>query len=386
MDWIEVNRFKTYRKLRWGRSDYLWRPENPYLDQYRIRVRDESPLPADILAIPCPHLPGKEHTEYRDDQARIHMGHRGDFDYRDMPVVCDSSMDYAFLDPVLRELLAYPQVRAFMTGVTFRDMEAQRRRSWGGEYHGEIYRRRDLYDTGPDPRADRSPLSPEIQAKLQPLNRPTTRPFSDDVFEYIQQRIKPLKERPIDLFFSGRTRYPGRHNFPTMQRTRLEELWPRLPGDNVWHSYHNYEGTRKHGKPIKSYSYPWEYVDMLLQAKVVVSPWGWSAWCIRDFEALACGCVVIKPECSNIKVYPDIYDPSQNFMVWCDILFEHLDGQLAYIYGHLDELQDRVDRGRKFVTDICYPNDKVYAHWTADVRRILEQSLNMPSYGSMHPV
>jgi hypothetical protein len=207
-------------------------------------------------------------------------------------------------------------------------------------------------------------------------------PFTDEVFEYIAKRIKPLKKRNIDTLFSGRTIYDthGVSPFPSLHRQHLEHIWDKLPGNNVFKSYSNYAGTRKRGKPVQVYKYPYEYVDALMEAKVIVSPWGWSPWCIRDLEALCCGCVVVKPECGNMLIYPDIYAPHRQLLVWCDIFYENLDAQLFYIYKNLDEMQERADRGRQFVEDALYPNDKLYASWTKDIRRILEQALERPAY------
>ena len=33
-----------------------------------------------------------------------------------------------------------------------------------------------------------------------------------------------------------------------------------------------------------------EYVGLLKQSKVVVSPWGWGEWSHKDFEILMAGC------------------------------------------------------------------------------------------------
>ena len=181
---------------------------------------------------------------------------------------------------------------------------------------------------------------------------------------------------------SGRTQYgnPPTPSYPTRHRQNLERVWPTLPGRKIFKSYDDYSGTLKRGKKIEVYKYPYEYVDALMDAKVIISPWGWSPWCIRDLEAMACGCIVIKPECSNMLIYPDIYDPHRQLLVWCDILYEKLGSQLFYIYKSLDEMQDRADRGRHFVTDALYPNDKIYASWTKDLRRILENALERPAY------
>ena len=383
MEPIIVNRFKPYRKMRWCRSNYLWLETNPYLEKYQIKVHHGEAGPQDVLVIPCPHLPGREAMVHADYGLWIQQGHLGTFDYGDTPMICDSSLDYAHLDPVIRSLIKHPQIRAYLPNADFRDRVVQQRKSWGGEYYGTVHVRRKLYNIGPDVREERGPLSAEIANKIQPLNRPPTPPFSDEVFEYIASKIKPLNQRPVDLFFSGRTRYhKDRYgNYPTAHRKELEEMWETLPGQvKVLRTYDNYDGTLKDGKPVEKYSYPYEYVDALLQAKVVISPWGWSPWCIRDIEALACGCIVVKPECSNMLVFPDIYDPRKQFLVWCDITFAGLADQLNYIYTHIAEMQDRVNRGREFVTDALYPNDKLYASWTKDIRQTLEKALEKPSY------
>lgn len=384
MEEIVVKRFKPYRKMRWYRSNYLWSAmQNQYLAKYRIKVVHGMADPQDVLAIPCPHVPGHEAMIHRDDTLWIQHGHRGLTEYQDTPMICDSSIDYAYLDPPMRDLLSHPQVRAYMTGVSFRDGTVQQRRCWGGEYYGMVYKERELHNRGPDIREEREPFSQTLRDKLVPLDRPPTPPFSDEVFEYIKHNIKPLKDRPIDLFFSGRTTYLPRRfqSHPTAHRKHLEDIWSTLPGkNNILKVYDDFAGTKKNGRPVKVYQYPYEYVDALMRTKVVISPWGWSPWCVRDLEALACGCIVIKPECSNMLIYPDIYDAKKQFMVWGDIMYEHLPDQLNYCYTRLDEMQHRVDRGREFVFDALYPNAKIHARWTHSLRKILENALERPAY------
>lgn len=38
-----------------------------------------------------------------------------------------------------------------------------------------------------------------------------------------------------------------------------------------------------------------QYRDILQRSRICVSPWGWGETCIRDYEALLAGCVLIKP-------------------------------------------------------------------------------------------
>ena len=386
METINVARFKPYRHMRWYRSNYLWQPENnKCLSDYKINVFEEGEDAADVLAIPCPHIPGREGLSHRDDQLWIQKGHRGLFDYHSMPMICDSSIDYAYLDPPMRELISHPQVRAYLSGVTFRDSTLQQRRIHGGEYYGMVYKERELYNRGPDTRQEREPLPREIQAKIQPIVRPPTPPFSNNVFEHIEARIQPLRKRNIDVFFSGRTTYAPKafRSHPTAARHHLRDIWSTLPGKvKVFKEYHDFHGTKKDGKSVKVFQYPYEYVDALLDTKIVISPWGWSPWCVRDLEALACGCIVIKPECSNMVIYPDIYDPKKQLMVWCDLMYEGLAGQVDYCLTNLSEMQDRANRGRQTVIDALWPNEKIYLMWTKSLRKVLEAVTSTNSYST----
>lgn len=384
METINVARFKPYRHMRWYRSDYLWRPDvNKSLADYKINVFDEGKDAADVLAIPCPHIPGREGLSHRDDQLWITQGHRGLFDYHDMPMVCESCIDYAYLDLPMRDLISHPQVRAYMSGVAFRDPALQQRRSWGGEYYGMVYKERELYNRGPDVRQERDSLPRDVLAKIQPITRPPTPPFSDNVFEHIASSMRPLHKRSIDIFFSGRTVYAPDSfvTHPTAIRQHLRSIWDTLPGKvKVFKEYHDFHGTKKDGELVKVFRYPYEYVDALLDTKIVISPWGWSPWCVRDLEALACGCIVIKPQCGNLVIYPDIYDPKKQLMVWCDLMYEGLAGQVDYCLTNLSEMQERANRGRHFVTDALFPNAKVHSLWTHSLRKVLDNAISSNSY------
>lgn len=384
MEKIRVSRFMPQRFHRWERSRYLWSAEtNKYLADYGIEVNPESNAPCDVLLIPHPHYPGKELPAYS-YTAPLRTEYRGELEFQSTPMILDSSSDYPYLTPELLDILVLPNVRHYVHGVAYRDLEVHRRRMIGNEYHAHVYQQRVVYNTGPDTRPNRPELSPEILAKIASLIRPPTQPFTDEVFEYIEQKTKPLKARSLDLSFSGRMTYSKNVNYsvPTLQRRRLRKLWDTLPGNNKFFlGYDDGQGTTYNGKPVRTLKYPYEYVAKLLETKVVVSPWGFSAWCIRDLEALACGCLVIKPECSSVLINPDIYNPAANLMIWCDIQFDNLADQLNYCYSHLDQLQERADRGKKIMFDAFYPNDKLYLSWTGGIRKLLENCVEKPAYG-----
>lgn len=364
---------------------YLWSDRNPYLSQYKLDVRRSSQEPTDVAVIPVPYIPDQEPWIHRDSRAYLTAIPTHPFGYRDTPLIVESASDFAYLDGRCRWMLEHPQVRALTTGSRYREEEPQLRGEWAQDYYASVYRRRMLHGCGPDTQRYRGDLLPHIKAKHKPLCRPPSEPFSDEVFEYIKAKKRPLKERPIDVFFSGRVAYHNSrwHNSVTDHRMRAIEAIEKLPVKNkICVAYDDHYGRTWRGKPVRSFAYPIEYVDMLMNSKIVVGAWGWSPWAIKDVEALACGCVVVKPEASNLVIIPDIYSPTRCLLVWCDIMFETLEDRVMYILLHLDEFQDRADRGSQLVFDTLYPNDKVFRTWTSAMRGLMEEALTGPSYAS----
>jgi hypothetical protein len=382
MEKITVSSFRVFFN-KWARTGYLWdSSRNKYLQENNIELQSDVNLPCDVLLVPNTHYPNREALS-RVNTSNMNAEYRGLMDYTSVPVICDSSSDFGFLTPNVFSTLSLPNVRYYMHGVSFRDPIVHRRRYLNEEYYNHVYRQRDVYNISPDERLSRPEIPTEIQEKIVPLIRPPMEPFSDDVFKYIAQKIKPLKDRSLDISFAGRVSYHFRRHLsvPTEQRRRLKNMWNSLPGKNkLFFCYDDPSGTRYNGKQIKNFSFPYEYVDLLLDTKIVISPWGFSAWCIRDFEALACGCILVKPECSNMLTYPDIYNPANNLLIWCDIKFDRLAEQLNYCYKNLDKMQERADRGRQFILDAFYPNDKLFSNWTKHIRKLLENCLETKSY------
>ncbi|MEM8783066.1 MAG: glycosyltransferase [Planctomycetota bacterium] len=102
------------------------------------------------------------------------------------------------------------------------------------------------------------------------------------------------------------------------------------------------------------------YLLELTLAKMTVSPFGWGEVCFRDYEAVACGSLLIKPSMDHLRTSPDIYRPDETYVpVRWDLA--DLDEKIAHYQSHPDEarrivrnagetLRDYHDRGG-FVED-----------------------------------
>jgi hypothetical protein len=56
------------------------------------------------------------------------------------------------------------------------------------------------------------------------------------------------------------------------------------------------------------------YLAELLLSRVVVSPFGWGEVCFRDYEAVAAGCLLVKPSMDHVRTQPDIYRAGQTYV------------------------------------------------------------------------
>ena len=57
-----------------------------------------------------------------------------------------------------------------------------------------------------------------------------------------------------------------------------------------------------------------EYYKELISSKICVSPFGYGEVCYRDFEAVICKCLLIKPDMSHIKTEPNIFIPNVTYV------------------------------------------------------------------------
>ena len=56
------------------------------------------------------------------------------------------------------------------------------------------------------------------------------------------------------------------------------------------------------------------YYEEMLRSRVCVSPFGYGEICWRDFEAVLCGSVLVKPDMSHVETQPDIFVPNETYV------------------------------------------------------------------------
>jgi hypothetical protein len=73
-------------------------------------------------------------------------------------------------------------------------------------------------------------------------------------------------------------------------------------------------------------------MNELAQSRICFSPFGYGEVCWRDYEAVLCGALLVKPEMSHVQTDPDIFVPYETYVpvAWdYSDLFEKMDYYLA---------------------------------------------------------
>jgi len=79
-----------------------------------------------------------------------------------------------------------------------------------------------------------------------------------------------------------------------------------------------------------------EYYREMMRSRITLSPFGYGEICWRDFEAILCGCLLIKPDMGHLRTAPDIFQPG---LTYAPIRWDYsdLEERCAYYLAHPDE-------------------------------------------------
>lgn len=112
----------------------------------------------------------------------------------------------------------------------------------------------------------------------------------------------PWKARPIDLHL----------RVGAINRTDKAQEWYQVSRAKALESVqplaarHRLSGSGRVGSR--------RYFAELFASKIVFSPFGWGEVCFRDYEAVAAGALLVKPDMAHLETAPDIYVPHETYV------------------------------------------------------------------------
>lgn len=170
--------------------------------------------------------------------------------------------------------------------------------------------------------------------------------------------------KPIDLH--ARISFKGTPWYNHMRRAAIDVL-DTLPDLNV------VSGV---GAPRKA------YLRELAASKLCFSPFGYGEVCWRDYEAVMCGSLLLKPDMSHVETDPDIFRAGETYVPlrWD---FSDLEQQVRYYLAHPYEVAR--------ITDNAFRTLQVYfreQRFLEHARLIVRDAAPLPhvSHAGLRPV
>jgi len=118
-----------------------------------------------------------------------------------------------------------------------------------------------------------------------------------DLFEEMRPRRSPSTK---DVDIVCRASVPQDWIFP-LRNAVSSKLQPLIASRRVMISLPTSRVPRK------------QYYEELLRGRICISPFGYGEVCGRDIESSICGCLLIKPDMSHIRSYPNIFVPAVTY-------------------------------------------------------------------------
>jgi hypothetical protein len=280
----------------------------------------------------------------------------------DTPVILFDSYDLTHLAMPIAQEAAKPEVKAYLRSHSFREPSAYFRLTEGGSYYRHVLSN-SIKKLAPDatPRIEDDMLGAAIKKIV--VRNPVLPFLTPQQVEFVRDIQVPPEERRVDVLL----------NEWNVMDKQLELLDIRSLGPNV-----RLFGDLFPAGVCNNQTYGLHYLlylTTLANTKMLISPWAQSGFSPIDFEALLCGTVVIKPECSNTRTWIDIYDPVAGYMQYCSPSFDDLRDMVLYILKNLGEYSEKTDEARKFVWEHYADPERSVSSWIYDFRILCEKIL-----------
>jgi len=98
-----------------------------------------------------------------------------------------------------------------------------------------------------------------------------------------------------------------------------------------------------------------EYINVLYNSKVAISPFGMGELCFRDFECMQFGTIIIKPSMSMVNTIPNIYESNDTYL---SVMYDwsNLNETVDYVLSNFDALNERINKNirEKFIEEYNY--------------------------------
>ena len=149
--------------------------------------------------------------------------------------------------------------------------------------------------------------------------------------------------------------YNAKHPYNEDHGTRNDLLYSEHR-ERGWKTLSSKYNSKKDKLPFE------EYIDVLYNSKVAISPFGMGEVCYRDFECMQFGTIIIKPSMEKVNTIPNIYIDNDTY-ISVDYNWSNLNEKIDYILDNFNELNEKINNNLREMFLREYSYEKLCIHW-----------------------
>lgn len=180
----------------------------------------------------------------------------------------------------------------------------------------------------------------------------------------LNTNTKPLNKRSIDVCFLGTIKYHNKDG--NMKNFTGHRLNGEIAGSLVTqHRLDCIEAIKKlkcNTKTSKSKMYYDEYISIVNDTKIFVSPYGHGEFSHKDFEVTLLGCILIKPLSNNMVSYPNIYEDGVT-CISCKLDYSDLQEKVNYLLNNpkiMNKINDNIKKRIEIYNNNTHHTENFY--------------------------
>ena len=105
-----------------------------------------------------------------------------------------------------------------------------------------------------------------------------------------------------------------------------------------------------------------EYINLLHNSKVSISPMGMGEICFRDFECMTLGTMIVRPDMSWVNTTPNIYVDGETY-ISCKLDWSDLEEKIEYTIDNFNELNEKLIINIRKLYEGKYKLENLCMHW-----------------------
>jgi hypothetical protein len=173
---------------------------------------------------------------------------------------------------------------------------------------------------------------------------------------HLKVKNKPLKDRKIDVFFSGTLKYHNKDPHLNIKRDEYVEKCGSLITQHRLDTLNAINKLKCHVYAPNGKLHYKDYLNNLQNSKIFVSPYGNGEFSHKDFECTLYGCILIKPLSNNLISYPNIYEDGVT-CISCKLDYSDLSEKVYYLLDH-PEIMENINTNVKILINKFKNNDE----------------------------